>query len=151
MIWGGGLRPPPINHRGGGLRPPLQLFMVSPDGPKTAPQTAPQTAAQTAPRQPQDSPLNPHLLKPHVSSLHLGDPPGWNPWGTLWGTFYPGYVRDFRFILSPPDVRSPVQSVSGPDAPTGWPVASNPDPVTLPGLDQNSSKSTGRDPPEIKP
>jgi hypothetical protein len=38
--------------------------------PTTAPQTAPQTAAQTAPKQPQDSTLNPHLLKPHLSSLH---------------------------------------------------------------------------------
>jgi hypothetical protein len=37
--------------------------------PTTAPQTAPQTAAQTAPRQPQESQLNPHLLKPLLSSL----------------------------------------------------------------------------------
>ena len=43
-----------INHRGGAAR---------------GPQTAPQTAAQTAPRQPQDSPLWPHLLKPHACPL----------------------------------------------------------------------------------
>ena len=79
MIWGGGLRPPPINHGGGAASGhPPRLFMVSQSstqitpqmGPTTAPQTAPQTAAQTARRQPQDSPLNPQVLKPHLSCLH---------------------------------------------------------------------------------
>ena len=34
--------------------------------------------------------------------------------------------------------------------PQDWPVASNPDPLTLPGFDKKSSKSTDREPPEIK-
>jgi hypothetical protein len=40
--------------------------------PRWHPQTAPQTATQTAPRQLQDSSLNPHLLKPHVTFLQIG-------------------------------------------------------------------------------
>ena len=57
---------------GGGRRPPPKSStQITPQmAPTTAPQTAPQTAAQTAPRQPQDSPLNPHLLKPYLSSFH---------------------------------------------------------------------------------
>ena len=69
----------------------------------------------------------------------------------------------FRAILGLPRRSSSVQACRGfvlrhrwrayskRDATKTWPVASNPDSVTLPGLDQKSSKSRSREPPEIKP
>jgi hypothetical protein len=70
-------RPPPLMIYGGRPKaaPPKSSTQIIPHmAPTTAPQVAPQTAVQTAPRQLQDSPLRPHLLKPHDSFLHIMAP-----------------------------------------------------------------------------